>query len=212
METIPVNSIDDLETLLSKNCLYANGKNMQIDHLHATGAVSRFDRENMYGIYVARPEYAWMAVWMGVVDRKKSKKRDITYCRPRSPDVIGSIRLYAEHDISRDHLCEESFVYLLDVRAYPAMDIRSEDNHPRITDAGFQNRLWRHHGTEQENYVHVSDLPMIVHVDFWQSVLVNVPRIIPTQELHLGKGLIDELFRTRVTAAPGISGEEYVLQ
>ena len=79
-----INSIEDLQELLKNNCYWANGKSFPVNHLHATGAQSRWEYENVYGIYLTQPHFAWMAMWMGSTNRETVQKRNLTYIIPKT--------------------------------------------------------------------------------------------------------------------------------
>lgn len=62
MESVQPKTIEDLSKILERNNLYANGKNIPIEFLYETVARSRWDRENIWGIYLTQPSYAWMGL------------------------------------------------------------------------------------------------------------------------------------------------------
>lgn len=106
-----VGTVQELGDILSRNTSFANGKNRPLDHLHATGACSRFVHENIYGIYFTNEDHAWMALWIAVTDRTKVRKRNITYVRPNENDAIGGVAVYSP-DTSLDVFCDDgAFIY-----------------------------------------------------------------------------------------------------
>ncbi|TAL49830.1 hypothetical protein EPN81_04515 [Patescibacteria group bacterium] len=109
----------DLQDLLARNQAYANGKNSPVAHLYATVATSRFDIENIFGIYLTRPAYAWMALWMAVTNREVLRKRHLTYYAPRDGDSIGSIAVGGTDVSLGDLLCDQAFLYLFEPDVLP---------------------------------------------------------------------------------------------
>jgi hypothetical protein len=205
-----------MDDLLKSNRFFANGKNISLDHLHATGAQSRWNYENIFGIYVANPAYAWMAAWMAVTDRSKVRKRDIIYHRPSTFDSIGSIEIYDPLG-KGDVLCDDgAYLYLIDpeqTARCTSMDISALPacaRTPHLLKNGFVEKEIIKKGAPQMNYVATFPDAALIAVDCWQLALVNIPKIIPDAEYHITTDVIKAL-QTRIKLAPQESKEEYIL-
>ncbi|MBI2637652.1 MAG: hypothetical protein HYW88_02010, partial [Candidatus Sungbacteria bacterium] len=79
MEKRTLDSVVALNELLHHNNYFANGKNFPVTHLYETSANSRWPYENIWGIYLTKPHYAWMALWMSITSRTRLKKRQVKY-------------------------------------------------------------------------------------------------------------------------------------
>ncbi len=219
MNHISPASVSELNELLRNNLYWANGKNIKLDHLHATGAKSRWEYENIWGIYLTNPESAWMGLWMSVTDRTKIPKRNISYVCPQNDldDFIGQVRIFIpEGDDIRTAFCEsESYLYLVDPHHYDhyptidLMEIPLERKVDSLVEQGFYQKEVERKGEKQTNLFY-SGGSTIVKVDSWQIALVNIPRMIPDIEVSISSEIIWELYLTRVSRASGESLEEYV--
>jgi hypothetical protein len=216
MQRLFVSTISELNSILKKNTLWANGKNIKIDHLHRTIALSRWKYENIYGIYVTKPDYAWMAVWMAITDRNKLKKRQLCYHYPslKDNDYIGSIEIQSEKDV-RDLVRHEAYVYLFspyahkDVRSINCSPIKQAEKIGHLKAHGFLEQSIIHKDISKTTYVRDNE-PAVIYVDDWQIALTGIEHIIPTTELIIPEKVIEELAKRIVITSREI-GEEYIV-
>jgi hypothetical protein len=217
MQRSTLETIVDLNAFLAQNTHWANGKNIALDHLHQTGAQSRWMRENIYGIYLTQPDYTWMAVWMAITDRTKAAKRNLTYVRPQYAhgDYIGELLLYTE-DQSPAHCMHDCYLYTIDPAPFSQheiVDIRSiadTDLVATLTARSIEEQTIIRHQQPQRNYASIKPEPRIVLIDEWQLTITGVPIIIPEKEIVLSANLIAELYATRVTPTNTISTQHYL--
>ncbi|MFA5186175.1 MAG: hypothetical protein WC551_06825 [Patescibacteria group bacterium] len=214
-----VASLDGLNGLLRGNLLYANGKNFRVDHLHATAAESRFEYENLFGIYLTEPAHAWMAVWMAAANREVLKKRQLEYYRPAadSKDRIGRLGV---HLPDTDHLpgnvlVERAYVYFFDLAAMDELyftEVNWCEGKQRMTilqGYGFDPKSLELRGRNVTAWVPDHERPMAIKLDAWQVAVVNVPRLVPTVEAELQPSLMSEL-RERIFLLDHEPGENYL--
>lgn len=216
-----VRTESELNDFLGNNKYWANGKNFRVDHLHATGAISRWEYENIYGIYLTHPEYAWMAVWMAIVDRNKFRKRNITYFKPSgSGDLIGSISIFLENGKTLpDPIYSDkgAFIYFEDPAKHDALDLIDISNVDKtsklleLSKYGFVQKTINRRGSIQQNYFLPSGHQALVNIDDWQIALVGVNRLVPCLELQIPKPLLNEIISKRVSQAPQLSSEDYIM-
>lgn len=215
MRRIRITSEGELRDVLRRNAAYANGKNGRVDHLYATAAVSRFEEENVFGVYLTVPAFAWMAVWIAATDRAKLRKRQLAYHAPRGDDTIGSISIGGLEPAvsSRSLLCNRAFVYLFDAASLPPEDRSGpSDQAPveRLMGRGYAWKdLLRRNETRRALTPPPGETPAIVPIDAWQSVVVGVDRIVPSVEIELTTDLIDAL-APRVRFQPTLPGRDYL--
>jgi len=213
VDTQAIASLDELQDLLRQNTCWANGKNFSIDHLHATGANSRWSYENIFGIYMANPGYAWMAAWMAATDRTKIRKRSITYHRPVIDDHLGRISVCSsEENVLRDH---DAFLYLVDPTKYSSLRqidvslLYGVEKIDALLHEGFMERVWVKRETRQMNYFAKFTNPAVVLVDAWQLALVNVDIILPDREIVIPHTVIAEM-QQRIGRFSHESSENYI--
>lgn len=212
----------ELNDFLKDNHFWANGKSFRVDHLHATGAQSRWDYENIYGIYLTNPEHAWMAVYMALIDRNKFRKRAITYFRPQeeSQDYLGRIAIFQESDdqITSDQVVspEGAFIYLEDPLKHDELDcidvseVAKDAKLTELVKQGFGLKTFRRRGILQQNYFLSNNRQALVNIDEWQVALTGVENIFPSVELHIPPSLALELADRRISQAAGLSPENYI--
>jgi hypothetical protein len=204
MESIRVEDLDFLEDILEQG-YWANGKNIQVDHLHQTGANSRFPKENIYGIYLADEQHAWMAFWMAVTDRELVRKRSLRYI---ASGGVGHLEVDSD---APGILRSQAYLYLFDPpQELARIDIRGIPNPDEaMRESGFEMREVIRHGVGQQNYF--SPSPSIVHVDNWQLAITGIPEIYPDAELVLTRSLIEQV-RDRVQRTADEIGENYLMR
>lgn len=202
MKTVTICSEKELHDLLRKNTAYANGKNNPVTHLYATAAQSRFVYENVYGIYLARPRFVWMAVWIAVTNRECMRKRHLRYRSPCHPDSIGSLVIggVGEKCGARDLLCDKAYLYFFDRASLPLseVDLSQEPNEEqllaKLAGQGYVWQMIERRGQTRRAFVPPkAEVPALVILDSWQVVAVNVPTLVPTCEAILTDSLIREL-------------------
>ena len=204
MEKRVLDSIDSCNTLLKTNGFWANGKNFQVDILYATSASSRWPYENIWGIYLAKPHFAWMALWMAVTSRTRLKKRQIRYFFPdmANGDYIGQVGIFNPELLElKDIVCEKAYLYLFDQKYFPNLrkiDISGKEDENKKAEAlikyGFEQKTVFRRGKNYNNaYVFSTSDPVIVDIDDWQIALVNIEEITPNIEITITNKLITEL-------------------
>ncbi len=206
MKTIEISSVAELNSFLKENRFWGNGKNFRIDTLHATCASSPRDYENLYGIYLTKPDHAWMGLWMGVTSRKNLKKRNLRYRRPdtKNGDHIGRLEIYSEKDDLKEYLCNTAFLYFFDPKKYAdaetidCSNLPPKEKIPFLKERGLKDASIEKNGIPNDTYLYPSDKKAIVTIDAWQIALVNFGTITPDIGIELGKNVIDAL-RARVT-------------
>ncbi len=218
MQTLEITSEAELQKFLEGNRAYANGKNDRVIHLYATAAQSRFEIENIYGIYLARPEYTWMAVWMAVTNRTKLRKRHLRYRAPRDVDRIGQLIIGGldETPAPRDLLSDRAFLYLFDPAILPAciVDITKKPTEKeRLTLLLSRGYAWQdveRHGRMRRALVPpTSETPTLLALDAWQVAIVQLPQLIPSIEVVLSGKVIHEL-SSRITFQKEMPGSDYL--
>lgn len=215
---LQVVSLKELDCLLRWNLLYANGKNFRVDHLHPTAAESRFEHENLLGIYLTVPEFAWMAVWMAVANRAFCKKRQLNYFRPKAQigDYVGNLGIYMNGagELPEEALVETGYVYLFDLKSTDLIDERVDwcEGKQKLTilqGQGFESREVVLHDRRVTAWVPEHKKRMLLKLDCWQAAVVNVPRLEPTVEVELLPPLIAEL-RKRISLIPHEPTQDYI--
>jgi hypothetical protein len=217
METIEVTSQAGLQEFLNQNRAYVNGKNGRVTHLHATVAESRFEIENIQGIYLARPEFAWMAVWMAVTDRTKLRKRHLCYQMPNGADRVGRLMIggLKEQTEPRDLLCSQAFLYLFEPALLPTrvLDIARESEQDRLTSLVARGYSWQEierHGRMRRALVPpVNEPPTILELDVWQVAVVQMPQLVPSIEVVLSGDVVKDL-ASLITFQDKIPGNNYL--
>ncbi|OGZ65760.1 MAG: hypothetical protein A2822_04435 [Candidatus Staskawiczbacteria bacterium RIFCSPHIGHO2_01_FULL_41_41] len=213
-----INSIEGLNGFLKNNRYWANGKSFPVDHLHATGAQSRWEYENVYGIYLTQPHFAWMAMWMGSTDRERVQKRNLTYVRPENGDWIGAIRIYSlDSGVKELYSKNGCFLYLFDPENYKeaqTIDLQKLSAQEKISyllNNNFSRKEITRKGKSQSNIVSESLERTIIEIDSWQMTLVNVDVIRPDIEVHVESEVLKNLYGQRVLPANEISTENYII-
>lgn len=215
MRTVSIETCAELNDNLLGNTFWANGKNFSVDHLHATISESRWEYENIHGIYLTNENYAWMALWMAVSNRGALRKRHISYIKSsQSSDAVGSIELFTELQ-PEEALCNEAYLYLVDPEGFDDADIVDIREVPkankveRLLDQGFERRLVERKGILKQGVVDLSEKERIVLVDEWQVALTNITEIVPDTELAIRRTAIAEL-AGRVSLTNSEVGEDYI--
>jgi hypothetical protein len=214
---LDIATLKDLNSLLRWNRLYANGKNVCLDHLYATAAQSRFAVENLLGIYLANPEHTWMAVWMAVANRAALNKRQLEYYAPDAAngDYLGHLGIHlSDGGGADDALVNEAYVHLFRLDDLPELRL---DNWPSkqhqlavLEAAGFTLRDVELRGRMRRAMVpNASETPLLVRVDAWQVAVVHVPSLVPNVTVHLLPSVVREL-RERITLIPQPPSEDYI--
>ncbi len=207
-----------LNSLLKENNFWTNGKNFRATCLHTTCAESTREYENLWGIYVTKPDYAWMAVWMAITSRKNLKKRHLRYIRPNTNkgDYIGNLEIYSKKESISNYLCEEAFIYLFNPIKYQGIKkidcskISSKKFISYIKNVGFENGFFDKEGKIYNTYKFSSPQKIIMILDEWQIALINFKRITPDIEVHLGKNVIIELSK-RIKRIKDKVGDNYII-
>jgi hypothetical protein len=211
MKSIEILNIAELNSFLHQNKDYANGKNIRVDHLYETTANSRWNYENLWGIYLTNSDYAWMALWMAMTSRGKIKKRQIRYIAPnRKNDFIGSIEIYnPDHLKLEDIFSQEAYLYFFNVNSHPNIEVLDFTKDPNLFINRFILDQIEKRGITQDYYKPLFSGKVLVKIDDWQVALINYKKIIPTQEIILGKGLIKALSK-RVVFTNKEIGQDYI--
>lgn len=222
MKKYTIQTIIELNDFLKKNKLWANGKNFSLDQIYATGSNSRWAYENIFGIYFAKPDYAWMALWMAIIDHDKIKKRNITYIHPEilSKDYIGKAMIYIPElnvEIKYAFCANGAYLYLIDpakfetYRKIDITNIRCHDKIDFLLKNGFSQKEIEKKGKLQINYFPDSIEKRIIEIDSWQLALVNIDQIIPDIELFIKQEAINELSDGYTMRSESISDERYII-
>ena len=214
-----LDSLESCNTLLQENSYLANGKNFRVNHLYATSAKSRWPHENIWAIYLAKPQFAWMALWMAMTSRNQLKKRQIRYIRPEAAagDYIGRIEIFNPQNINpTDLLCQEAYLYLFDpeiLRGFARLDISNigggTNKQESLLNSGFKCRAIRQRGKHYDAFVYSQSDNLIVDIDEWQAAIVSVEKIVPNIEVILTRTLIEQL-ATRIQWLEEEVGEDYI--
>jgi hypothetical protein len=215
MRTISINTAAELNDALKNTTGWANGKNFPVDHLHATVAESRWEYENIHGIYLTNEQHAWMGLWMALSNRNVLRKRHISYIKPTSPeDALGNIELFTVLP-PEDILCDSAYVYLINPPRLCDREIVDIRNVPKqnkvetLLKAGFERQQITRRGRQQPGVVDTTGTERLVLVDEWQIALTNIPDIIPDTELAIRRAAIAELVG-RVSVINSEVGEDYI--
>lgn len=210
-----IETINDLNTVLELNKGWANGKNIPIDHLYPTVAESRWEYENILGIYLTNPSYSWMALWMAVCNRNTLRKRNISYLRPvDSSDMIGGVELHSDRSIT-ENLCEAAYLYFFDPQDYNQIEqvdittVPKKQKADALLEQGFQWENMQRRGALKSALVDTTNISRLVLVDEWQLALTNTPIIVPKVELNIRKTAITEL-AGRIAITNTEIGEDYI--
>jgi hypothetical protein len=219
MKRVILDSLPLCNEFLKANKCFANGKNFPVTHLYATAAQSRWCYENLWGIYLTKPQYTWMALWMAATSRSHLKKRQIQYHRPQREvgDYVGHITIYSPDVNPVDFLCDQAYVYLFDLQAFEnlsLLDISSirQSSNPEhfLNSHGFARRIVERRSRIYDAWLHNSQEPLLVDVDEWQVACINREQIAPSTEIVLTKNLISQL-ESRVKLFSGEVGENYIV-
>ncbi|MFO0719019.1 MAG: HAD family phosphatase [Candidatus Paceibacterota bacterium] len=210
MEILKPQTLEDLNKILCGNRLYANGKNKKVDHFYETVANSKWSLENLWGIYLAKPEYVWMALWMAVTSREKLKKRQIRYILPKEGDCIGSVEIYNPDKLNLDDIfSKEAYLYLFELDKYQDVEIVDLYKDPNLIDDFFSVEKVEKRGVVQDCFVPKFKNKAVIVFDSWQVALTNFEKIIPDKEIVLTDNLIKEL-SNRVTFVDTEIGKNYI--
>ncbi len=215
MKSIALETAQELNDTLRANTGWANGKNFPVDHLHATVAESRWEYENIHGIYLTNEQHAWMGLWMGVCNRNVLRKRHISYMRPKSSvDAIGRIGLFT-NTTPEDSVCDAAYLYLFEpskFRDREIVDIRGVPKPNKVETLlanGFVRKDITKRGRQQPGLVDATGVERVVLVDEWQIALTNFPDIVPDTELVIRRTAIAEL-AGRISIMSSEVGENYI--
>ena len=215
-----IDSIDECNMFLKLNSAYANGKNLRVEHLYATGAdKSPRAYESLWGIYLSKPQFAWMALWMAVLSRTKLKKRQIKYIRPdySRGDHIGCVQIFNPQELKpKEVLCEEAWLHLFNSKLLPPariMDIEAAgDAGAKIESLialGFTLQEVHKRNKIYQVYLAPTDERLLIHLDEWQTVLIGVETLSPNMIITLQPTLIYEL-RTRISFVATAISDDYL--
>lgn len=219
MERVSVNTLPSLNLLLADNRFLANGKNFPIDRLYATSASSRWSYENLWGIYLAKPEFAWMAVWMAATSRSRIQKRQIRYVCPSTEqgDHVGRIEVYSPLPFApRYFLLDRAYLYLLDpadLSDLSYLTIAEKEGPAKIAALERQGFRWesvRRRGKQYRALVAASIGPAVIDIDRWQVAIVRKATIVPAIEVSIGSAVISEL-AVRISRSSQEVGENYIV-
>lgn len=207
----------DLQDLLTSNRAYANGKNSPVTHLYATVATSRFDIENIFGIYLTRPAFAWMALWMAVTDRTVLRKRQLAYRSPQGGDSIGSIVIGGTHVSQGQLLRSQAFLYLFEPDVLPTAEVdffpgtNDEQVRTELLARGYTWKQIERRGESRRALVFPQEQrPSTIGLDAWQVVCVGVDQLVPTTQVTLTSPLIAALY-DRVQTQRHLPDREYLI-
>lgn len=220
MEKLILDSVESCNKFLKTNRYLTNGKNFRVNHLYATAANSRWCYENLWGIYLAKPQFAWMALWIAITSRSQLKKRQVRYFSPKiiRQDFIGRISIFNPQNIGLiDILCKKAYIYLFDPDEFDNFfrldisNIRASDEKERVLIRnGFQQKVIKRRGRNYNTWMHSLKTPLIVDIDGWQIAVVNVEKIMPRIEVTITKRLIQEL-AIRIRWLKKEVGENYIV-
>ncbi len=216
MKSASVTSIESLNGKLAYGKKWANGKNFPVDHLHATIAESRWDPENIFGIYLTNESYAWMALWMAISNRSTLRKRQIGYQRPdQNDDHIGSVEIFTEM-AATEVVGEKGYVYLFDPIVCSAgrqivdiTELPKDQKTASLINNGFEWQQIERRGREVSGLIDLTLEPRVVLIDAWQLALTNTVSIIPDEELIIEKPVIEQLVG-RIALTRIEIGEDYI--
>lgn len=203
--------IQDLDSLLPRNRCYVAGCNFHKEDLRASFVAARPTHENLYGIYLSKPEGAWSAIWRAVLVPEALGERRIEYFPPdaKQGDLVGriGIRSPIEEKIS---LASPAYLYFYDfdpkgVDGLTMVDLSQwcpNGKHKSLEGLGFVRR-------ERDGRIVLTvdyDHPMLVKVDEWQYVAVNLD-LRPTVLAELTTSFVEELSRRviNLTQGPALS-------
>ncbi len=210
MESIKVSTTSELNKFFNNNRFYVNGKNIKVDHLHETTANSRWEYENLWGIYLTNTDHAWMGLWMAATSRGKVRKRQIRYISPKEDDFIGRIEIYnPDHLKLEDALCDEAYLYLFDLSKYEGIETLDLARNFNLLKDSFRKDEIEKRGVIQNYFLPNFEHRAVVIVDDWQIALINFKKIVPDIELILTKDLIKELSQ-KVTFTDIEIGQNYI--
>ncbi len=220
MEQIRLTNESDLQTLLAgAKDDFANGKNAAVSWLYATAAQSRFPEENVFGIYLSRPGFAWMALWMAVTDRSKLRKRHLGYVRPRGSDHVGRVTIGGANqsiEHPRGLLVSDARLYLFRRIQLPEPSHEIPDHLDSaaraewLTDRGFAWQDIERRGQMRRALVAPTTMPpSVIAIDAWQTAVIGVPTLVPFLEATIADSLLDQL-ATRIDFSPNAPGRDYL--
>lgn len=212
-------SLTELNRELGRNTMWANGKNIRVDHLHTTCAESPRDFENIAGVYVTRSEYAWMGAWMAVTSRANLQKRHLRYCPPQagSGDNLGKVQIYAPDEQIDSLFCSEAYLYLFDQQRLwtdnkiDCSSLSAEHKTDFLQGRGFARGFFERKGKQQPTFTLPTGEQAVVTIDEWQVALVNFGRIIPDVELIIKAEAIAEM-KARVELVAEPIGDGYLVK
>ncbi len=212
-------SLVELNRELGRNKMWANGKNIRVDHLHTTCAESPRDYENIAGVYVTRPEYAWMGAWMAVTSRSNLQKRHLRYCPPLTDygDHLGKVQIYSPQEEIDSLFCTEAYLYLFDPQRLwtdnkiDCSGLSAKYKTDFLQGRGFDPGIFERRGKQQPTFILPTGEQAVVTIDEWQVALVNFGRIIPDVELIIKAEAIAEM-KARVERVGEPIGDKYLLK
>lgn len=215
MRSLSIETVESLNQAFRENPGWANGKNFPVDHLHATVAESRWEYENIHGIYLTNEPHAWMALWMAVTNRNILRKRHIGYMRPtEADDSLGRIKLFTQTP-AVDNLCQSAYVYIFNPSTFQDREtvdvsaVPKEDKVPLLLENGFERQEVERRGKLYDGLVDITGKSRVIHVDEWQIALTNSPDIIPDTELAVRQNAIKQL-AGRIAVSHIEIGEDYI--
>jgi len=219
MKRVLIDSFESCQRLLEMNRCFANGKNIQVDLLYATSANSRWPYENIWGVYLAKPQFAWMALWMAVTSRSRLQKRQVRYFIPKTAegDYIGKIAIYNPQNLSRQEVVQEkAYLYLFDPVSFqglPRLDISDQPKSAKKTAlirSGFEQKIVKRREKTYSALVNSSGSSLLVDIDEWQVAIVGPEEVVPSIEVVLDRELTRQLVK-RIQWSDEEIGEDYIV-
>ena len=221
MRQVQLATMEDLNRWLAATTCYANGKNIPVDHLYPTVAQSRFDYENVLGVYLTKPRFSWMALWMALLNRKALRKRQIEYYPPdlATGDAIGSIGVHLPDPtavIDEQLFVERAYVHLFSLIRLDIdhlVDLVGVPTHQKVAvlqERGFHWGTHRRRGYEHRALLAPLPQPILIDVDEWQVVLCQLPRVLVDVQLVIEPALVKAL-AARVKRISHAPSEAYIV-
>lgn len=195
--------IESCNQLLKANTFFANGKNFRVGHLYNSCAASRLPHENLFGVYLAKPQFAWMALWLAVTSRAHLRKRQVNYFRPHYDcgDWVGRAGIFNPRKLPvAAVLCQQAYLYLFDpsnFRHFPRLDlsgiISAKDKEASLAHNGFRKDTMVRDDESYATFIPLFTEGMIVDIDEWQVALISAPQVIPDAEFVISTNTIRQL-------------------
>jgi hypothetical protein len=214
-----LNCIESCNTFLKSNTYFSNGKNFCVSQLCETSAKSRLPHENLLGIYLAKPRFTWMALWLAVTSRAHLKKRQVNYFRPdvAGGDFVGRAGIFNPQKLPSEAVfCQKAYLYLIDPSAtleLPRLDISgiksTHDKETMLLRNGFRKETIVRPGENYVTYIPSFTEKLLVDIDEWQVAVVNIKGMIPDAEIVIEQNTIRQL-SDRVSWLDSDMGVNYI--